>query len=103
MDQLAGTLGSHRWLAGSRYSLSDAAAIPYIFRSRALGLESLWVERKNVVAWLDRALEHSEHLKLQDPWGSPSFHAMVANHARNARHDVRRMLDSASWQRGTDM
>jgi glutathione S-transferase len=91
--QLADALTRHKWLAGSEYSLADAAALPYFYRARALGLDALWLERAEVTAWLDRALGHTALLQLSDPWGSPPFHSMVAKYAHAAGEEVRRMLN----------
>ena len=92
--QLADALVGHDWLAGSRYSLADAAALPYMFRARALNLAPLWEAEGRVTAWLDRGLEHAARLPLTDIWGSESFHAMVAGHADAAAAEIQQLLST---------
>jgi len=92
--QLGDGLAGHAWLAGDKYSLADAAALPYMVRARALQLSSLWAERGEVAAWLERGLEHASGLGLSDVWGSPSFHAMVANYANTAAQEIQQLLST---------
>lgn len=94
--QLADALVGYDWLAGDRYSLADAAALPYMVRASALHLTPLWAERVNVTAWLDRALAHASRLPLSDIWGSSAFHAMVAGHADAAQQEIHDLLKSTS-------
>ncbi|UCG72043.1 MAG: glutathione S-transferase family protein [Chromatiales bacterium] len=94
--QLADALVGHDWLAGDHYSLADAAALPYMFRARALHLAPLWAEQGKVATWLDRGLEHASRLRLSDTWGSESFHAMVADHVNAASQEIHALLGSAS-------
>lgn len=42
------------YLAGERYSLADAAVIPYILRLELLKLSKLWDRHPGVAAWWDR-------------------------------------------------
>lgn len=90
--QLADALVGHDWLAGDRYSLADAAALPYMVRASALHLAPLWEARGDVVAWLERALAHAAALPLTERWGSESFHAMVAQHSDAAEKEIRQLL-----------
>lgn len=46
-----------RWLAGERFSLADAAVIPYILRLDLLRLPRLWDDRPNVASWYERMRE----------------------------------------------
>jgi len=79
--QLSGALGERRWLAGENFTLADAAALPYMVRARALRLAPLWENLGRVPRWLDRGKQEVARLPLDDVFGSPSFHAMVARYA----------------------
>jgi glutathione S-transferase len=45
------------WLAGSRFSLADVAAIPYVLRLDLLKMARLWDTRPGVAAWYARMRE----------------------------------------------
>jgi glutathione S-transferase len=48
-------LADKPYLAGTSYSLADAAATPYIFRAHAVGMDGLWQKRRpKVTLWYDR-------------------------------------------------
>lgn len=89
-------LGDHPWLAGDEFSLADAAALPYIFRTRAIALDGLWNGRPNFQSWLARGIERVDNLTLEEPWGSTSFHQMVAQHADNQRKEIETMVERVS-------
>lgn len=80
------------WLAGSDYSLVDAAAVPYVFRIRALGLSLFWEDKPNVASWFDRAAARAESLGLDNPWGSASFERMVAKYSEQAQPQISKLL-----------
>ena len=92
MAQLADALAGRDWLASEKYTLADAAALPYMFRARALHLAPLWENKPELVAWLDRGLAHAEALPVEDIWGSESFHAMVARHADAADSETQELI-----------
>ncbi|MDJ0926868.1 MAG: glutathione S-transferase family protein [Gammaproteobacteria bacterium] len=92
VSQLAESLAGRDWLASEKYTLADAAALPYMFRARALHLTPLWDDQPELAAWLERGLAHAEVLPLEDVWGSASFHAMVARHADAADHDIQQRI-----------
>jgi glutathione S-transferase len=55
VQEMNDALEGSAFLAGSSFSLADAAAIPYIVRAETLGLEGLWLEqRPRVSGWLER-------------------------------------------------
>ena len=80
------------WLAGADYSLADATATPYMFRLQALSLAGLWQDSRNVGAWLERSVSRSEALSLEDPWGSSSFHEVVAKFVDIEMPNIRRLV-----------
>lgn len=88
------SLGDNPWLTGQQLSLADAAILPYMFRARAINLSRLWQDRPRVDAWLARGIQRVENLSLDEPWGSNTFHDMVAHHAGKARKTIERMIDS---------
>jgi glutathione S-transferase len=83
------------WLAGDRYSLADAAAVPYMIRAQALGLTPLWAARPAVGAWLQRAIDHAQALPVGEVFGSDAFHAMVADYAAQEAPGVEALLAAA--------
>jgi len=50
-------LGRGTWLAGERFSLADAAVIPYILRLDLLELKKIWEKQPRVGAWYARMRE----------------------------------------------
>ena len=89
---LSEALGSGDWLVADRYSLADAAAIPYLYRARALQLDALWAEFPAVTRWLERGIANAEGLALEEPFGSASFRDMVERHADAARDELGKLL-----------
>ena len=82
MDQ---ALEDGQWLAGSAFSLADAAVIPYILRLELLKMARIWEKRPRIAAWYARMRErpsvkkelldrmtpqdHAPFQKLEpDPW-----------------------------------
>ena len=82
------------WLAGSAFSLADAAVIPYILRLDLLHLARLWEKRPQIASWYarmrERASVNKEMLERMtpedqapfrnlepDPW--PKISAMLAS------------------------
>lgn len=92
--QLATALGGQPWLVGDSFTLADAAAIPYLFRARALRLAPLWDGHAAVAAWLERGEAEASRLQLTDVFGSPDFHAMVAAYADAEEHAIRQQLET---------
>lgn len=85
-------LSTGDWLADDSVSLADCSAIPYMVRTRALGLESLWAERPRVAAWLKRAIEKVESLSVSEPWGSAAFASMLAGCMLHETDEIQRLL-----------
>jgi glutathione S-transferase len=80
------------WLAGGSVSLADFSAIPYIVRTRALGLESLWAERPRFAAWLTRAIEQVESQGVAEPWGSAAFASMLVICVQREAGEIQQLL-----------
>ncbi len=94
VKQLSAALGERSWLAGDDFSLADAAALPYMFRARALGLWPLWDELGNVDPWLQRGETKVSRLPLTEIFGSESFHSMVAGYAGADAQAIRQLLEN---------
>jgi len=92
IELMDGYLQRGPWLAGNDYSLVDAAAVPYVFRIRALRLSPLWEDKPHVTSWLDRAVVRAESLGLENPWGSSSFASMVAKYSEQALPQINKLL-----------
>ena len=92
IQQMDDNLDTGPWLAGEDYSLADATATPYMFRLQALSLAGLWQDSRNVGAWLERSVSRSEALSLEDPWGSASFHEVVAKFVDIEMPNIRRLV-----------
>lgn len=93
LDEL---LGSGPWLAGARYSLADAAALPYVVRLRALHMDPLWAGRPRVGDWLARGCGRANCTRAGDPWGPADFLAMFARHADAARDRIAALSAAAA-------
>jgi glutathione S-transferase len=52
-------LAQGAWLAGERFSLADAAVIPYILRLDLLKLKAMWANRPRIAAWYARMRERA--------------------------------------------
>lgn len=81
------------WLAGGdQLSLADCSAVPYMVRTRALGLGALWAERPRVAEWLIRAVEAIESQGVTEPWGSAAFIKMLDSSVVREAGNIRRLL-----------
>lgn len=92
VTQLSSALDSGSWLAGANFSLADAAALPYMVRTRALLLSSLWYRHDAVAEWLDRGIEEVSRLPLTDIFGSQSFHDMVSDYASKEEPAINKLV-----------
>lgn len=92
VELLDESLNGTDWLAGDAFTLADAAAIPYMVRADAIGLATLWRDKPNIQAWFQRAVGRGDNYELDEPWGSASFHAVVANHASAALPKLQKLL-----------
>jgi glutathione S-transferase len=84
LDQIEAAMQRGRYIAGSSWSLADAAATPYVWRLDKLKLARMWDKRPSVAAWYERvrqrpsfktavedwltAAEHERYAKEPDPW-----------------------------------
>ena len=89
-------LAKSDWLAGDKVSLADCSAIPYMVRTRALGLEVCWDDRPRVSQWMTRAIQFVNDLPLSDPWGSESFGQMLKGCVEKEAADINRLLEETA-------
>jgi glutathione S-transferase len=55
IGEMEQALAAAPWLAGESFSLADIAAVPYLNRALALGMDRLWVGRRpRVEDWFAR-------------------------------------------------
>ena len=94
-EQLSSALGNRSWLVGSKFSLADAAALPYMVRARALLLSSLWDRHAGVAEWLDRGIEEVSRLPLTNSFGSQSFHGMVSAYASKEEPAINKLVEES--------
>jgi len=91
-NELEATLEGGAWLAGTEYSLADAAALPYIKRMASLKLGGIWTDESKLAAWIERAESRSNCRTLVDPWGTQAFAEMVASHVTAERSGIAELL-----------
>lgn len=92
MQLMGQCLKGNSWLAGSEFSLADACAVPYVVRIRNSGLAQLWQDSPLIGDWLQNAVNRVADYGLSEPWGSESFHAMVAAYVENSREEIQQFL-----------
>jgi len=85
-------LSASQWLAGENYSLADAAFAPYMVRLHKLGLAGLWRQHPAFAGWLQRVNQRVNALRLENPWGSEGFNAIVRQYAEAASSDLSKLL-----------
>ena len=88
------SLEGREWLAGDCFSLLDACAAPYMIRIGNIGLSALWGEHESVTRWLEKVTAQVESLGLDEPWGSDSFHSMVAGYVQGSQAEISAFLDA---------
>jgi glutathione S-transferase len=88
--------GTNKWLCGDNFSLADASAAPYMTRIKNIGLAPLWESKPGIEEWLNRVTDRVLGYELKDPWGSESFHRMVAGYVEDSRGEIERLQDSLS-------
>lgn len=91
-DLLEDSLGKGQWLAGSAFSLADAAAVPYMVRARALKLGGLWRDKAGIDNWLARAVDKGNSYPLDNPWGSNSFREVVEKCASDDSAEIEKLI-----------
>jgi glutathione S-transferase len=60
------------YLAGTSYSLADAAATPYIWRLEQIKLAPMWQHQRGVAAWYERMRARPSFNTAVEAWLSPA-------------------------------
>ena len=67
IGRMAQQLESTTWLAGSGYSLADAALLPYVCRLEQLGMSWLWSgTHRSIAGWLERSKARANYSGIRD-------------------------------------
>lgn len=89
MDQ---TLSDVSWLSGTSFSLADIDVIPYLWRLRNLGLETIWVEYPRVSDWIDRVTARPSFIDAVSSRQPAEWLALMQQSGEAALPEVRRLL-----------
>ena len=71
LDSIEAATREGPYIAGSSWSLADAAATPYVWRLDKLKLARMWDHRPGVAAWYDRIRQRSSFKTAVEDWLSP--------------------------------
>ena len=71
LDSIEAATREGPYIAGSSWSLADAAATPYVWRLDKLKLARMWDYRPGVAAWYDRIRQRSSFKTAVEDWLSP--------------------------------
>jgi glutathione S-transferase len=82
------------FLAGSTWSLADAAATPYVWRLDKLKLAGMWDDRPGVAAWYARIRQRPSFKTAVEDWVTPADDARYAD-GPDPWPKVREMLEAA--------
>jgi glutathione S-transferase len=72
LDSIEAATREGPYIAGSAWSLADAAATPYVWRLDKLKLARMWDRRRGVAAWYDRIRQRPSFKTAVDDWLSPA-------------------------------
>ena len=79
LDRIDAATKDGAYIAGSSWSLADAAATPYIWRLDKLKLARMWDERPTVAAWYERIRQRPSFKTAVEDWMTPADHERYAN------------------------
>lgn len=85
--------GGGPWLTGERFSLAEAAVIPYILRLDLLRLARVWDDRPRIKAWYERMRERASVRKEMLERMRPEDQAPFANLQPDPWPKVRTLLE----------
>jgi glutathione S-transferase len=78
LDQIEAAMKHGAYIAGSSWSLADAAATPYVWRLDKLKLARMWDQRPGVAAWYERIRQRPSFKTALEDWVTPADHARYA-------------------------
>jgi glutathione S-transferase len=79
LDQIEAAMQRGRYIAGSSWSLADAAATPYVWRLDQLKLARMWDSRPGVAAWYERIRQRPSFKTALEDWVTPADRERYAN------------------------
>ena len=68
LDRIERAMADGPFIAGSGYSLADAAATPYVWRLDMLKLARMWDRRPGVAAWYERVRQRPSFNQAVTQW-----------------------------------
>ena len=78
LDRIEAAMPRGPYLAGSSWSLADAAATPYVWRLDKLKLARMWDRRPGVAAWYARVRQRPSFETAVETWVTAADHARYA-------------------------
>ena len=78
LDRIEAAMGQGGYIAGSDWSLADAAATPYVWRLDKLKLARMWDHRPGVAAWYERIRQRPSFRTAVEDWVTPADHERYA-------------------------
>jgi len=78
LDRIEAAMQHGPYIAGSDWSLADAAATPYVWRLDKLKLARLWGRRPGVAAWYGRIRARPSFKAAVEDWVTPADHERYA-------------------------
>jgi glutathione S-transferase len=94
LDRIEAAMQHGAYIAGSAWSLADAAATPYVWRLDKLKLARLWERRPGVAAWYQRIRQRPSFKTAVEDWVTPADDARYAD-GPDPWPKVREMLEAA--------
>lgn len=92
LGKMSGQLEATPWLAGERYSLAEAALLPYVCRLEDLSFSWLWEGRRPAIgAWLARCKARPNYAGIAD-YLDPKYLDLMGRSGRELTGKVRALL-----------
>jgi glutathione S-transferase len=79
LDRIVAATAAGPFLAGSSWSLADAAATPYLWRLDKLKLARMWDRQGGVAAWYERVQQRPSFKTAVEDWMTPADHERYAS------------------------
>jgi glutathione S-transferase len=74
LERIAAAMKDGPYMAGSIWSLADAAATPYVWRLDKLKLARMWDQRPGVAAWYERIRQRPSFKTAVEDWMTQADH-----------------------------
>ena len=79
LDHIERAMQHGDFIAGTGYSLADAAATPYLYRLEKLRMAKIWENRPGVTAWYARMQARPSFKTAVEDWMTPADHERYAS------------------------